>query len=70
LEGEQEIEFILDNQEAKFLKKIEEAERTASEIQSKLKKAIQRMLSKGFTLEEIAEDLEIAESEVKGILGD
>lgn len=77
LEGEQEIEFILDNQEAKFLKKIEEAERlkkeaekNASEVQFKLKKAIQRMLSKGFTLAEIAEDLEIAESEVKQILGD
>ena len=89
LEGEQEIDYIFDTQEAKFLKKIEEAEKQREEEKRlreqaemlrkkiekekedthiKLKKAIQRMLSKGFSLSEIAEDLEIPETEVEDLL--
>ncbi len=42
LEGEQEIETILDTQEAKFLKKIEEAEKKKEEAEKKKEEAISR----------------------------
>lgn len=47
-----------------------EERKQREEAQSKLTKAIRRMLSKGFTTAEIAEDLEITEAELKRLMAD
>jgi len=47
-----------------------EERKQREEAQSKLTKAIRRMLSKGFSIAEISEDLEITEVEIKRLIAD
>jgi len=70
LELEEDVEEEFDKMETQLAEERrlkEEALKQKEETRLKLAKAVKRMLSKGFTLEEIAEDLDLSIDEVKNL---
>ncbi len=70
LELEEDVEEEFDKMEAQLaaaLAREEEAQKQKEDARLKLAKAVKRMLSKGFTLDEIAEDLDLSTDEVKNL---
>jgi DNA-directed RNA polymerase specialized sigma24 family protein len=68
LEAEDQIDRVFNKKEEQLMiseKLREEAEKREEQIRTHLSKAIKKMLSRGFTITEIAEDLGIPEEEVK-----
>jgi hypothetical protein len=63
LELEEDVEEEFEKIEAQLAEALKQKE----EAQLKLAKAVKRMLSKGFTLDEIAEDLDLSLDEVKNL---
>jgi DNA-binding NarL/FixJ family response regulator len=63
LELEEDVEEEFEKKELQLAEALKQKE----EAQLKLAKAVKRMLSKGFTLNEIADDLDLSLDEVKNL---
>lgn len=65
-----EENVLMQQQFVESQERVKEERKLKEQTQLKLQKAIQRMLSKGFTISEIAEDLDIPLEEVKRLTGE